>query len=183
MNCITLDFHAFQVIYKQHLLADFPPAEVKPLSLLEVAFKNNQYAAYALVENQQIKAYASFCWQNKDVVLLDYFAVTQEAGRGKGIGSLFIQKLISLLSAKVIILECEIPEEATDSEEKEIRQKRIAFYERNGAILTTEKIQVFGVNFQLLYLPIQPSFTTFNLATESIAIYQHTIPEREVQLL
>ncbi|STZ27201.1 hypothetical protein [Myroides odoratus] len=114
---------------------------------------------------------------------MDYFAVTQEAGRGKGIGSLFIQKLISLLSAKVIILECEIPEEATDSEEKEIRQKRIAFYERNGAILTTEKIQVFGVNFQLLYLPIQPSFTTFNLATESIAIYQHTIPEREVQLL
>jgi hypothetical protein len=32
-------------------------------------------------------------WKEKDALLLDYFAVTQEAGRGSGIGSVFLQKL------------------------------------------------------------------------------------------
>lgn len=48
--------------------------------------------------------------ERKDLLLLDYFAVTQEAGRGSGIGSAFLQELAGSIKAKGFIIECEAPE-------------------------------------------------------------------------
>ncbi len=40
------------------------------------------------------------CGKKKDLLLLDYFAVTQEAGRGSGIGSAFLQELAGSIKSK-----------------------------------------------------------------------------------
>lgn len=67
---------------------------------------------------------------------LEYFAVDRER-RDRGLGGLLWDQLMNDLggaSRPSIVLEVEPPEEETDaSQERLLRQRRIAFYERRGA--------------------------------------------------
>lgn len=71
-------------------------------------------------------------------MFLRYFVV-DTAQRGRGLGSQLWKTVTSTLSAEgstMLVFDVEDPDEADCSpQEKEIRLRRIAFYERNGAIL------------------------------------------------
>ncbi|AQX84116.1 GNAT family N-acetyltransferase [Elizabethkingia bruuniana] len=172
-----INFIEFSDIYNQYLLEDFPEDEVKPLYVIENAFAANKYTAYVLEEDSQVKAYATFMWKEKDLLLLDYFAVTREAGRGGGIGSVFLQELARNIKAKGFIIECEAPEKAINEEDKVIREKRIAFYERNGVEMTTVIAEVVEVDFCLLYMPIEAGIESIDMETDFLSIYHNLEPK------
>jgi len=172
-----INFTEFSTIYQQHLIADFPEEEVKPLYVIENAFAANKYAAYILEEDSQVKAYATFMWKDKNLQLLDYFAVTRDSGRGQGIGSFFLQELAHTIKVKGFIIECEAPEKARDKEEQEIREKRIAFYLRNATQMTTVTANVVGVDLRLLYMPIEAGLESINIETDFLSIYHNLEPK------
>lgn len=172
-----IGFGEFSNIYTLHLVEDFPEAEVKPLEVIKDAFASGRYTAYILEDDRKVNAYASFISSDKDVVLLDYFAVTQGAGRSSGFGSYFIRELVREVKTGGFILECEIPAKAASESEKIIREKRIAFYEKNGAIVTGTCVQVFGVDFQLLYMPVAKKLEQIDIAKEFQELYRNILPE------
>ncbi len=176
-----IGFTAFSAVYNRYMTTDFPESELKPLPVIEKAFAAGKYAAYILQEDNRTKAYASFLWDQEDILLLDYFAVTQESGRGAGIGSLFLQELARTITAKGFIIECELPEKAINEQERILREKRIAFYVRNGAEITTTRATVFGVAFQILYMPLDKERKSIDVRKELLNIYQNISSDKLLQ--
>ncbi|MDE5451033.1 N-acetyltransferase, partial [Elizabethkingia meningoseptica] len=71
-----IDYNRFSRIYEEYLVADFPEDEVKPLWVIKKAYKAERYTAYVMEDGDEVKAYASFLWNNREILLLDYFAVS-----------------------------------------------------------------------------------------------------------
>ena len=74
-------------IYHNHMKQDFPPAEVKPLLLIQQLIKRGVYQPYGWYEeNGSLIAYSFFVKAPEGTVLLmDYFAVCR-AYRNSGYG-------------------------------------------------------------------------------------------------
>lgn len=157
-------------LYKTHITTDFAPSERRPLRAILQLAKRGQYAAYVLEEGGEIQAYACFASApGVRGVLLDYFAVLP-ALRGGGVGSQFLQQVRQLQQASGILIESEMPQKATTPEDTAIRRRRIAFYERAGAQLAPYGWRAFGVDYNLLWLPVNTTGPT-------------PIPEKEIRLL
>lgn len=101
-----------------------------------------------------------------------------EKYRNDGIGSAFLQSLrAGLTCADGIYIEAENPDYAENGLEKGIREKRIAFYDRNGAVFTGVLSTLFGVPYRVLYLPLpknedQNTSFHFDMAAGEINFYQ-----------
>lgn len=141
-------------IYTHTSVRHFPKAELKPVENVRNYFNRNQYQGYGFFAGDMLLAYAFFVILQKDGYrLLDYYAVLEEY-RNTGIGSDFLQALRDCLTdCKGIYIESENPDCSADETEKAIRTKRIAFYHRNGAVSTNIRSRLFGVPYQILYLP------------------------------
>ena len=79
---------------------------------------------------------------------------------------------------KGIILECEAPQEAPSPEERLVRERRIAFYERNGAFRTSYLWRAFDVDYAILCLPGQSGIKTGDIPDRLTRLYQCAMPER-----
>ncbi|MBN3860534.1 GNAT family N-acetyltransferase [Neisseriaceae bacterium PsAf] len=169
-----INFDEFKNIFKQYIRQDFPFLERKPLWTLKKNFSTGKNNACVLERDGSLKAYASFTSENKEIILLDYFAVTKEA-RGEGVGSLFLQLLKNNLAAKGII-ECENPEDTKSSEEKRLITRRVDFYVNAGATLLDYRLKILGIEYVLLYLPISASKDEINLAKELSLIFDNMYP-------
>ena len=135
-------------VYNTYLLKDFPPAEVKPLSRIQMLFEKKLYFGYGLYdETDTLLAYAFFSTAyGCEFVLLDYLAVV-DGNRDKGIGS----KMLTLLKEEVakeyegIILESENPDFAENAKDFDVRTRRIQFYLNNDFSSTKMVSRLFGV--------------------------------------
>lgn len=81
-----LDAAALRRVYREHVKADFPPAERKPLAMIERQLRTGQYDTLGLFQGEELLAYA-FLWRDKEghCALLDYLAVCGAVGdRGRG---------------------------------------------------------------------------------------------------
>lgn len=96
---------------------------------------------------------------HKDIVLLDYFAVSP-AQRGKGIGSEILGLLDQRYAGKRILLEIEDPEEPCDNQEDRLRRK--AFYLRNGRTVLDYKVWLFGIKMLILTNGTTVSFEEYH---------------------
>lgn len=143
-------------IYETHMKKDFPPAELKPLKSIERMFEEGIYITYGLFEQDNLLAYAFFVREKEEnSLLLDYYAVVGNS-RSRGVGSIFLGMLKEKLAAyEVLLLESEAIEHAADEEELSIRKRRIAFYERNGAVKTAIAAEVFGVTYTIMSIDLQ----------------------------
>jgi GNAT superfamily N-acetyltransferase len=72
----------------------------------------------------------------KDVALLGYIAVVAER-RGQGIGTRFYREIVQRISARVLFLEMEMPEEAASERQRQLALRRIQLYRRLGALRLT----------------------------------------------
>lgn len=169
-----LKLEEFKDIHYDYLVEDFPFIERKPFYFLAKMYEEGRYISYVLEERGQVRGYASFVWKDEDVLLLDYFA-TVSGRRGSGIGSKMIKLLARELEDKLIIFECESPERAKTEEEKIIRQKRIAFYKKNGAYSSNIEISVFGVVYKVMY--ISKKIKRKNIKYEIKNIYENMLPK------
>ena len=108
----------------------------------------------------------------KDVALLGYIAVVPER-RGQGIGTRLYREIVKRISARVLFLEMEMPEEATSEQERQLALRRIQFYRRHGALRLTgiHYLQMVGSHqplppMHLMVHPFEPidALVAFELA-------------------
>lgn len=136
----------------------FPDTELKPLSSVRMLLEQGQYSGYGLFDGSGgaeggLLGYALLMHdKDKGKMLLDYYAFLEEH-RCRGLGSVFLHEIQRLNDFPGCFIECEAPETADNSEQRELRERRIRFYERNGAVLAQVRAQLFGVTYRMLVLP------------------------------
>lgn len=147
----TMDVGTLRRVYQEHVTADFPPAERKPLAAMEKLVKAGVYEPLGLYEGQCLQAYA-FLWHSKiaPAFLVDYLAVCR-GGRGQGTGSALLTRLSRRCSGdRLLFLESEaITSEASESE-NQLRRRRLDFYHRAGFRYAGYDVRLFGVLFSVL---------------------------------
>lgn len=121
-------FKAAMEIYS----SSFPLNEQQPLHIIEQRIEQGSGELYIGEDNKKI-VFMALLWplKNTDFILLDYMA-TIHSHRGKSAGSFFLQHISQILKAnnKYFIIEAEHPAFGNNKEE---RERRVAFYKRNGA--------------------------------------------------
>ena len=160
---------------------DFPSDELKPFSMIEELMNSGCYECCGFYEKEsdELRAYA-FMMADTDtnMLLLDYFAVCEEV-REKGYGSAVIELLKEdYIKWDGMIFEVEDDDTAETEEEKRIRQRRIAFYERNGVMMTKQKSLAFGVDFKLMVMDLRCTATENNIGYLLSAMYRKMLPEK-----
>lgn len=184
MQLKRLEFDTVQQIYKDHLCNDFVPAEQKPYAVIHILMRMGLYHCYGLYDEQTLKGYAFFCTNvvnNAKIALLDYFVVLHGM-RGCGLGSTFL----SLIKEEFAEYDCILAEvervEASDSEtDRMVREKRKAFYLRNGLTITNLSVDLFGEDLQIYQLPLQKVHEESYIYNKLNDIYDRMFYEKDIR--
>lgn len=141
-----------RLLYGHQMRRDFPESELKPLESILRMKRAGEYDVLGAHDGGTMIAYALVYRPRQGrVLLLDYLAV-EPLWRGRGVGSALLAALRAYYAdaADVLLIECERPKSAPD--EKEAR-RRIRFYERCGARLTSTRVWLFEVEYSIMVLP------------------------------
>lgn len=178
MNIQKLEIPQLEKLYHAHMEKDFVPQELRPWHSVERLTEQGCYAAFACQEEGRLVAYAAFVCCEAGV-LLDYFAVVPQL-RGKGVGSRFFRELRGVFpqfEASCVFIEVESLESACSPEEREVRRRRIRFYQRCGCEGTPIFAHLFGVEYQILAFPLEGQLPSpEELEAALMRIYQVVIP-------
>ena len=140
-------------LYDARLREDFPPDELRPLSNMLSLMADGLYRCYRAVEGDRPLGYA-LCTVDRGAALLDYFAVEPEL-RSQGIGGRFLRELKDLdFGADYLLIEAESLASAADEAQTRERTRRLNFYHRCGCLSSGVFSQLFGVEFEILVLPL-----------------------------
>lgn len=141
-----LDSKGLKCLEELYMTA-FPEIERKPLSLLLEKADEGLMELLNIEEDDGTFLGLAIMIYYGDLVLLDYFAIAKER-RGGGIGSEALQLLMGRYRDKRFFLEIETPsEEASNAEQ---RERRKAFYIRNGMVQLDYEVDCFGTNMLIL---------------------------------
>lgn len=163
-------------IYETHMKQDFPADELKPLSSMLNLMAEGYYKGYGLYEKQELRAYGFLAKSSTGTTyLLDYLAVCAPY-RGQDYGSRFLKELHQLCDLSGILIEVESLRTASDEDDHQMRQRRIAFYKKNGVQMTELMANCFGVEFSLMHLCHHSNWTTHFIKEELDAIYRTLFP-------
>lgn len=164
-----------EVIYDNYMKADFPEAELKPLKRLQEMTEEGFYEPYGLYEEGTLRGYAFFV-VGENACLADYYAVLPEY-RGNDCGGRFLKQIRRhFRSRRGIFFEVERPDEAPGMDELQVRERRVAFYRKNGVQETEIRTRVFGIGYQIMYLPCQEKAPDSQLKTELNRLYHKMFP-------
>lgn len=135
-------------LYRDHLTADFPKSELKPLRAMLNLMDRGVYDPLLVTEDGKPVGYAMLWLPNdRQGALLEYFGVIRglrNAGRGAQILDLLLERYGQLFG------EAEAPTSEIPGE-NELRRRRIGFYERCGFRVLDYECALFGVHFNCLY--------------------------------
>jgi len=138
-----------------HIKNDFALGEYPPYAALHRHLTTGVQKGYILQDRKKDVAY-SFCAEGtgNGFVLISLLAVFKEF-RGKGYGTAFLDELRHMYTSKKgIIIEVEKPEEAKTADEKTVREKRIAFYQKSGFYLVKNiDYCIWDIPMHLMILP------------------------------
>lgn len=149
----------------------FPQAERKPFDLL-LKTRDSGQAEILSVENENNDFLGlAITAQYQDMILLDYFAISPNQ-RSSGVGSKVFQLLKQRYADKRFFLEIERTDIVADNQLQ--RQKRKAFYIKNGMKNMPFRVNLCGVEMEILahdcYLSFQDYFNLYhNLFGERIS--------------
>ena len=166
-------------IYRERMVEDFPRDELKPFFMMRRALRQGVYACYGMKEGETLLGYAFF-FRQRDTkrYLFDYFAIDR-ARRDRGLGSAFLSLLREeFRNADCVVGEVEDPDAAEDAAERETRQRRLEFYQRNGCVEAGIRSRLFGVDYRVLELPIEQPHTRPEIREAYEALYRQMIPAR-----
>lgn len=126
----------------------FPPAERKPFSMIRKKREKGDVEILAIETVDGTFAGEAITVRCGTLVLVDYLAVSEEM-RGCGVGSAALQLLRERYAGKRLFLEIESTKEqgAPNAEE---RERRKAFYLRNGLACMPFRAVEFGVEMEIL---------------------------------
>lgn len=174
-----LDESELDDLYINHIEKDFPSAERPSLPAMHLHMQKNLQQILVMTDGSEDAAYAA-CAHANGLVLVTLLAVF-EGHRGGGRGTALLGLLREYYAdVRAIVLEVEDPEFADDYADREIRNKRVSFYERNGYRRFEGVRHVsFGVRLELMGLPIKDTFDQVRIGiVEDIqAVYRIILPE------
>ena len=156
MKLEILSEKELETLYRQRLREDFPPDELRPFSSMQYLLKQNAYRCYVYREDGEIRAYAMLILSH-GAALLDYFAVAPEH-RGQGVGSRFLRELTNIsreFQVPYVLIEAESTESSETPEQLTERLRRLRFYKNCGCLPTPVFSLLFGVEYQILLLPLE----------------------------
>ena len=131
-------------IYESRMRHDFPVTELKPLENMIDMMERGVYECLLVSENDEPVGYALVLILNDfPYGLLDYLGVFTEK-RNRGYGSRILSALTEYYKDRKLIVESEYPGDAPD---EKMAERRIGFYQRNGAVNTGVESRIYGVHF------------------------------------
>ena len=162
---------------KNLYLTAFPKNERKPFDLiLEKCNAGLMEIISIECDNSDFLGFAIMILHD-DMVLLDYFAIAPES-RGKSVGSSALKLLFKRYKDKRFILEIE--NTAIECDNSEERKRRKAFYLRNGMSVMPFKVNLIGVEMEVLTYDCEVTYE------EYYSIYKNTFSDeycRKIQLM
>ena len=75
-----------------------------------------------------------------------------------------------------MFFEVERPDEAPGMDERNTRERRVSFYRKNGLRDTEIRSRVFGVGYQIMYLPCRENVPDPELKPELNRLYHKMFP-------
>ena len=78
------------------------------------------------------------------------------------------------VNADVLLIECERPKSAPDEQEA---RKRIRFYTKAGAVLTSVRVWLFGVEYSIMVLPCDTVVPKKDWAGQMLQMYRQMLPK------
>lgn len=132
---------------KNLYLTAFPKNERKPFDLISEKCDSGSMEIIAIQNDNNDFLGLAITILYDDMVLLDYFAIAPES-RGKNIGSTTLKQLFERYKNKRFILEIENTEIECDNLEE--RKRRKSFYIKNGMSLMQFKVNLIGVEMEVL---------------------------------
>ena len=178
-SVVPLTLEQVRMVYAERMTQDFPPDELKPLSMIERMLMRGEYTGYGAMAGENLLAYALFVTLKEDAcALLDYYAV-ESAHRDRGIGGAFLRALVSgpLQDMRGVLLEIEDPEAAQSGDERLLRERRRQFYDRNGMKDSSVSARIFGVDFLLLAMPVGPELSPDDVRRMYARLYHIMLPQ------
>lgn len=147
-NIRNMAVNEFRTIYRR-IREDFPQDEYAPYEVLQRQMQAGIQEGLILQADGRDVAYAVCAGGHKNgYVLVSLLAVFKE-WRRQGCGSAFIKKIQAKYQDKNgLIVEVEKPEKAMTSAERQIRLKRMSFYEKAGFY------QIPGIDYHLWNVPL-----------------------------
>ncbi len=164
-----------ELVFNKYMIEDFPEDELKPLKrIIEMLDEGIYFAAGLYEDNDALAGYAYFVKDSVNkTALLDYFAILKE-NRCKGYGSVFFDNVKPFLKKHDVdnlYLETENVDFAKDEADKQIRIRRIAFYEKNMLIMSQVRSQLFGVDYRIMNLNVTGNNVTKGLEFDNQVRY------------
>lgn len=169
MKLELLSEKELKALYHRRLREDFPPDELRPFSSMQYLLKQNAYRCYGYREDGEICAYAMLIL-SQGAALLDYFAVAPER-RGQGVGSEFLRELKKIsreFQTPYVLIEAESTDSSETPEQLTERQRRLRFYKNCGCLLTPVFSFLFGVEYQILLLPLNGALPDSETVRENL---------------
>lgn len=178
-----LDLEEILDIYETEAVKHFPQDELKPSAAIERMYSADAYVGLALYkrnavvearEQASLAGYALFAKvPETDILLLDYYAVLEEH-RNSGVGSLFLGLMREQYKDRAaILIETELVEKAKNGEDKALRIRRNAFYERNSCRESNVRSRLFSVDFGIFVMPLGVAFSDKQVYDGLEAIYRY----------
>ena len=177
MELITLNKDRVASLYEERMVHDFAKDELKPLKMILKAMDEGIYECLGLSDGERLLGYTFLVKQGKRY-LVDYLAVyPKERNKGRGAD---ILKLLRdhVTDAEMIIAEVEDPSYAESSEEKEIQERRVSFYFRNGCSDTGVRVRCFGVPFIIISIGGSSSLDQSAMWEAYQSFYRAVLPKK-----
>lgn len=170
-------------VYPEQMVPTFPADELKPLYMIKQALQRGEYLCLGATGGDDVLAIAFFVKivrEGRTLMLFDYFAVREDL-RNRGLGGRLLRALIAepfIAEADAVLLEVDEPDAAATPEALEIRNRRLAFYLRNGLRDTGAHADVYGVTYRILSLPTGRDLSPDEVRRTYAMLYHSILPER-----
>ena len=154
-------------VYLDEMRRDFPPTELKPLSMILNSEANGTAHTWGVFDGETLAAYLLMVRPaGSRVSQLDYFAVLPEY-RSAGLGAQLLADLPQHeRDVQAILIEAECPDKAED---EAMAVRRLGFYARCGAVDTGWTEHLFDAWFRVLVLPAEGETLDAETANKELA--------------
>lgn len=180
MTLRSLSIDETKAIYQPCLARDFPPDELMPWAWMERLIKSGRQISAGFYDKDGLAAYAVFITEEgAPAALLNYFAVEPDR-RGRGTGSECLGLLRQAMGGGAVLFEVEDPAHAAGAEDLAVRQRRVSFYQRCGAVDAGVDSVLFGVEYNIMLLPPAgeaPAVDSKEIAAALERLYRSVVPQ------
>ncbi len=150
LNIRNIEPNEYKALY-ENMSRDFPRSELPPFFSVKGNLRKRVYNGIFLSDDGEDVGYSVITApEGLSYALVNFLGVLPRH-RSQGYGSRLLETISGRWRDRVIMLEVEAPLSAKDEVERRLRERRIAFYKKNGfRIVPTDTCRIFGVDMEIM---------------------------------